>query len=501
MTSNSDFDNKTFKDLFPYVESANPVTEQFLNEIVKKGIKYITENNTRETKVVNFKTPDELMKLIDFEVGENPEKLGTILNEIDNILKYVVRTGHPRYFNTLWSGADITAVAGEWLTTSTNTSMFTFETAPVYIVMEKFMWNLMCNLIGFENGDGTFFPGGSLCNIAAINLARFKFNPTIKEDGIFGQKRLIIYTSEESHYSIVKGAALCGFGTKSVVKLKTDPSGKILPEDLEAQIKNSIEKGDQPMMVIATAGTTVGGAYDPINKIADVTEKHKIWLHIDGAWGAPCLLSNKHKHFMSGIHRANSLTWDPHKMMGLLQQCAFLLVKEKGLLHRCNSASASYLFQQDKTSYDVSYDTGDKTFVCGRRNDILKLWLYFKTKGMKGVEEDIDQCFANSRHLAAKVTEREGFELLREPECANTCFVYIPPRIAAMPLGAERDAELTKVAPEIKARMTERGSMLIAYQPLKQHVNFFRMINANPGQTFEDMEFIVDEIERLGKDL
>lgn len=70
-----------------------------------------------------------------------------------------------------------------------------------------------------------------------------------------------------------------------------------------------------------------------------------------------------------------------------------------------------------------------------------------------------------------------------------------------MPLGAERDAELTKVAPEIKARMTERGSMLIAYQPLKQHVNFFRMINANPGQTFEDMEFIVDEIERLGKDL
>ena len=82
-----------YLDLFPYVESANPVTEQFLNEIVKKGIKYITENNTRETKVVNFKTPDELMKLIDFEVGENPEKLGTILNEIDNILKYVVRTG------------------------------------------------------------------------------------------------------------------------------------------------------------------------------------------------------------------------------------------------------------------------------------------------------------------------------------------------------------------------------------------------------------------------
>ena len=79
--------------MFPYVDSTSPVTEQFLNEVVKKGIKYITENNNRETKVVNFKTPEELEKLIDFKVNKDPENLETILNEVDNILKYVVRTG------------------------------------------------------------------------------------------------------------------------------------------------------------------------------------------------------------------------------------------------------------------------------------------------------------------------------------------------------------------------------------------------------------------------
>jgi len=88
-----------------------------------------------------------------------------------------------------------------------------------------------------------------------------------------------------------------------------------------------------------------------------------------------------------------------------------------------------------------------------------------------------------------------------QPECTNVCFRYTPPRIAALPEGPERDTELVKVAPQIKKLMMEQGTMMIAYQPLKEHINFFRMINANPGQTHQDMEFVLDEIERLGRDL
>uniref|UniRef100_A0A7M5XDJ4 Glutamate decarboxylase n=2 Tax=Clytia hemisphaerica TaxID=252671 RepID=A0A7M5XDJ4_9CNID len=493
--------NYSFVDLLPY-SSKSEVTHEFLNKIAQKASQYLEECNNRENKVIEFTPPAELIKLVDFQINENGDSLNDILRHTDQILKYVVKTAHPRFFNPLWAGVDTMAVAGEWLTSATNTSMYTYEIAPVFLIMEKFIWELINQKVGFKDGDGMFFPGGSLCNIAAINLARFKCCPNIKEDGVFGMKKLIIYTSEESHYSITKGAALCGIGTKNVVKIRTnDVTGKMIAEDLDEKIQQSIAKGEQPMMVVATAGTTVGGAYDPINQIADVTDKYNIWLHVDGAWGGPVLLSEKYKKFMDGCHRIDSLTWDPHKMMGLLQQCSFLVVKEKGLLQQCNSANASYLFQKDKQSYDVSWDSGDKTFVCGRRNDILKLWMYFKAKGLKGVENDINKCFENSRYLTSKIKERENFSLLREPECTNVCFRYTPPRIARMPEGAEREKELTKVAPEIKKKMTEKGSMMVAYQPLKEHVNFFRMINSNPGQTFSDMDFILDEIERLGKDL
>jgi len=490
-----------YKDIFPYKENS-PATDEYIHGMVDKVIKFLEDSNSRKEKIVDFVKPEELQKKIDFSLPDEKESLEEINKYVDQILKYSVKTAHPRYFNQLWAGVDTHSMLGEWITAATNTSLYTYEVAPVYILMENYVSEKLLNYAGFNNGESQFFPGGSLCNIAALNLARYKFYPDIKSKGTFGMKPLIIYTSEESHYSIVKGAALLGIGTDHVIKVKTDKKGKMIVSDLEIKINETLAKGvSTPFFVSATAGTTVVGAYDPFNEIADVCEKYGLWMHIDAAWGGSCLFSEKHKYLMNGCNRADSITWDPHKMMNCLLQNSILLLKNKDQLLPCHGFKAKYLFQKDKKLYDVSWDIGDRTFQCGRHNDILKLWLMWKAKGSKGIEEQVNNAFSNARYLAEQIEKRENYLLLREVECTNVCFQYIPPSLIHSPDSEDKQDKLAKIPPIIKERMTLEGTLLIGYQPLKEIKNAFRMITVSPVVNYTDMDFLLDEIERLGKDL
>lgn len=499
-SSSKPFCHLYFKDLLPYADKKE-VTEKFVTDVAKKLVQFLAISNDRNSKIINFVTPEEIKACFNFTLPEYGTSLGGILEQVENILHYVVKTAHPRFYNQLWAGVDVNCLMGQWIANTTNTSMYTYEMAPLYVMMEKTILNKLQEYVGYENGDGLLFPGGSISNIQAMNLARYKYCPDLKKTGLFAAKKLISYVSEEGHYSISKAAALIGVGMDNVVKVKTETRGKIIVKDLEDKIKETIARNEQPFFVCATGGTTVGGAYDPLDEIADVCEKYKIWMHIDAAWGGSCLISKKHKHLMKGCHRADSITWNPHKLMNCLLQCSVLLTKENGLLKQCNSTGATYLFQQDKKLYDVAWDTGDKTFQCGRSNDVLRLWLMWKAKGTAGMEEHVDLAFSNARYLADQVKARSNFELLREPECANVCFRYIPPGISILADGPEKLEKLAKVPPEIKKRMTHEGTLMIGYQPLKDHGNFFRMITSNSAANPADMDFILNEIERLGKDL
>ncbi|KAH0627311.1 hypothetical protein JD844_002857 [Phrynosoma platyrhinos] len=225
-------------------------------------------------------------------------------------------------------------------------------------------------------------------------------------------------------------------------------------------------------------------------------------LFISASWGGSALLSKKHRKLLHGIHRmcfqlnivfssthhlyrANSVAWNPHKMLMAGIQCCAFLVKDnsllmllhfmlhlkQGLLKRCYSANASYLFQQDKF-YDVSYDTGDKSIQCSRRADAFKFWMTWKALGTTGLEERVNRALAlarcdllnyrsfaptikykirNSysqqfRYLVDEIKKREGFQLLLEPEYANICFWYIPPSLRNMEEGHEYWEKLHNVS-------------------------------------------------------
>uniref|UniRef100_A0AAR2JUI0 Glutamate decarboxylase 1 n=1 Tax=Pygocentrus nattereri TaxID=42514 RepID=A0AAR2JUI0_PYGNA len=381
---------------------------------------------------------------------------------------------------------------------------FTYEIAPVFVLMEQLTLKKMREIVGWPNGegDGIFSPGGAISNMYSVMVARYKHYPEVKTKGMTAAPRLVLFTSEHSHYSIKKASAVLGFGTENLILLKTDERGRVIPADLEAKVIDAKQKGCVPLFVNATAGSTVYGAFDPINEIADICEKYNMWLHVDGAWGGGLLMSRKHRHKLNGVERANSVTWNPHKMMGVPLQCSAILVREKGLLQGCNSMCAGYLFQPDK-QYDVTYDTGDKAIQCGRHVDIFKFWLMWKAKGTSGFEKHIDRCLELSEYLYNKIKNREGYEMVfqGQPQHTNVCFWYIPPSLRDMPDREEKRQRLHKVAPKIKAMMMECGTTMVGYQPQGDKVNFFRMVISNPAATRSDIDFLIDEIERLGQDL
>ncbi|XP_057412057.1 cysteine sulfinic acid decarboxylase isoform X2 [Balaenoptera acutorostrata] len=377
-----------------------------VDEVIRKG-------TSASEKVCEWKEPEELKQLLDLELRNEGESQEQILERCRAVIRYSVKTCHPRFFNQLFSGLDPHALAGRIVTESLNTSQYTYEIAPVFVLMEEEVLKKLRALVGWSSGDGVFCPGGSISNMYAVNLARYQRYPDCKQRGLRALPPLALFTSKECHYSIEKGAAFLGLGTDSVRMVKADERGKMIPEDLERQIG---------------------------------------------------------------------------------------LAEAENLLKRCHGSQASYLFQQDKF-YDVALDTGDKVVQCGRRVDCLKLWLMWKAQGGQGLERRVDQAFALARYLVEELKKREAFELVMEPEFVNVCFWYVPPSLQEKKGSPDYGERLAKVAPVLKERMVRKGSMMIGYQPHGTRGNFFRMVVANPVLTRADMDFLLNELERLGQDL
>lgn len=473
------------------------LTEAFnviMEEILHKG-------TDSEEKVCEWKDPDQLRALLDLDLREHGESHKQLLQRVRDVARYSVKTCHPRFFNQLFAGVDYHALTGRLLTETLNTSQYTYEVAPVFVLMEEEVLCKLRSLVGWSEGDGIFCPGGSMSNMYAMNVARYWAFPQVKTQGLWATPRMAIFTSQQGHYSMKKAAAFLGIGTDNVFIVQVDESGSMRPEDLEAKIVQAKSQDAVPFFVNATAGTTVQGAFDPLNRIADISERNGMWMHVDAAWGGSVLFSKKHKHLVAGIERANSVTWNPHKMLLAGLQCSVVLFRDTtNLLMHCHSAKATYLFQQDKF-YDTSLDTGDKSIQCGRKVDCLKLWLMWKAIGTHGLSERVEKAFALARYLVEEMEKRDNFKLVCKGPFVNVCFWFIPPSLRGKENSADYQESLSKVAPVIKERMMKRGTMMVGYQPMDGHVNFFRMVVVSPQLTTKDMDFFLDEIEDLGKDL
>ncbi len=400
-------------------DQSDPESVSTAHEAVRRALSAaaklsISERGDRPTPPP---TPDEVRTRIDLGLPTSGLGAEEALRKLDLVAELTPKTSSPRFFNQLFAGREPMATTGEIVTALLNSSMYTYKAAGVQALIETEVVSRLCQLSGWADGEGTFVPGGSLGNLVGMALAAYQARPSLRDDGLSGP-RLRFYLSEEGHYSVRKNAGLLGLGRGSVRRVGTDSSLRMRPDLLVERIEEDIACGHQPACVVATAGTTVAGVFDPIDQIAEVAGSFGLWLHVDGAFGGSYLLHPEQRSRLAGVERADSLTWNPHKMMGIPLPCAAVLVRRRGLLRKHFNEAADYLFQQD----DEDLNLGTKSIQCGRRNDAFKLWLAWQELGDDGWRRRIDRQLVLTRHARDRVLATDGFELVLEPELPTVCF-------------------------------------------------------------------------------
>ncbi|UAM99917.1 aminotransferase class V-fold PLP-dependent enzyme [Polaribacter litorisediminis] len=384
------------------------------NELVEVLINEEAENPVAERIESNA-----LYNTIDLSLN----KSGMIDDAFKSLLREVListpKTATNLFFNQLFGGRQSKAILGDLLAVMLNNSMYTYKVAGPQVGIEQEIIRQSCNLIGYgAKSNGTFPTGGSMSNYMGLIMGRDAKDPACRLNGM--TKPLIIYTSKECHYSNDKNASFAGIGRNNIRYIKVDTKGRMIPEDLEEQILKDIENGDIPTYVNATAGTTVLGAFDPIDKIADITEKYKIWLHVDGAYCGSVIFSDQYKHLVKGVERSNSFSYNAHKMLGTPLTCSIILVNDKKHLYNSFSNDADYLYQTDGDDFNL----GKTSFQCGRRNDALKFWTLWKSVGTNGLKEIVEQQFELAEVALAYIRSNPDYTLYSFNDSISVCFNY-----------------------------------------------------------------------------
>lgn len=569
-------------------------------------------NCDRNRKVVNYLSPEQVMKQLfqdgrlsndsstkSFSVDLSNEQDGLQLltdesDRCDQMLEFFniihehsVDTSHRYFFNQLWGSLDPIALAAEIIALCANTSVATFEIAPVFTMIEKEVLEKLGRIIFGSNSyeekdyshdmeatyDGQMQPGGSLSNLTALHVARHYFkaisghqqleikNTCIDSDCEFSEEKkeqsidgtsihslrhsqkleptMVAFVSSEAHYSFTKSMSVAGLDSENLIIVPTLPNGQMNVDQLDflmSNVENEAFTNRIPFFVGLTAGSTVRGSFDDIEAVVRICRKHekrldflhgnqqsnnqrkrhKIWMHVDGAWGGPAVFSSRSciRDLLKGVEQVDSFTINLHKMLGAPQQTTAFVTRHKGILQSCNSTRAKYLF--DFRKHGAQCDLGDASFQCGRRTDAIKFWALWKYYGSNGLGKKVEEKVDALKRFAVTVREHESFMLACEPWPFNVNFFYLPKRIrqSLKELGIDSrqcnpslpdsiSTELAKVSVKLKLRLHESGTMLIPFQPLSnQKADCFRLVIAG-NKHFDDNDIynIMDIMEKYGSDL
>lgn len=386
----------------------------------------------------------------------------------------------------------------ELLLATLNTNVHVFTVSPTLTLIEKSVTHHLASLFGFNgrNAGGISQPGGSASNQSSLVIARNTLFPETKENGN-GAYKFVLFTSAHGHYSVEKAAQMFGFGSRAVVSVEVDEDGRMIPSKLDQAIQEAKEDGKTPFYVNATAGTTVLGSFDPFDAIADVCARHGCWMHVDASWGGPVVFSPSLAYGdgrLRGIGRADSITVNPHKMLGVPLTCSFLLGSDMRTFWRSMTLPAGYLFhnKSEEPEWGNTYDLADLTPQCGRKGDGLKMFLGWHYYGARYYLEMVEGAFDVANYLFVLLERHGNFVMVsRRPlPCLQLCFYWAK----SGKLGEEKE-KIGELTARIVGRLVPRG-WLIDYAPGEQG-KFFRVV-VN-GQTRRGtVEGLVKAIHEIG---
>jgi aromatic-L-amino-acid decarboxylase len=361
-------------------------------------------------------------------VPEAGRPLEAILERLAPAIAKSYNTAGPGYLAYIPGGGVYAAALADFLATATNRYVGVTGAAPVLAQIEETAVSWLVTLMGLPAGArGILTSGGSLSNFSAVVTARHERLGEDFRDGV-------IYFSDQTHYCVTKAARLAGFPRAGLRALPTDARFRLVPEALEAAIREDRSGDRQPFLVVANVGTTNTGAVDPLPEVLGIAREHGLWVHADAAYGGFFRLAPEGEALLRGIERCDSITLDPHKGLFLPYGLGALLVRDGGALARTHRESASYV--QDVVE-EGSLGFADLSPELSRDFRGLRLWLPLLLHGVAAFREQLAEKLALARWAYGQLAADSRFELLDEPQLSIVAFRLRAPAADAERLGRE----------------------------------------------------------------
>lgn len=371
--------------------------------------------------VLPDRKPGELVDALPCCGPERGESMDAILEDFrDRIAPAMTHWNHPGFMAYFANSAPGPGILGEMLCAALNGNGMLWKTSPAVTELEQVTLSWLRQWMGLpERFFGIIYDTASTSSMHAIAAAREMADPQIRLQG--GGPNLIVYTSEQSHSSIEKGAISIGVGQRNVRRIPVDAEFRMRPDALVGAIEEDRAAGRRPFCVVATVGTTSTTSIDPVEPIAEIAERYGLWLHVDAAYAGAAAVAPELQHVLKGAARAHSLVINPHKWLFTPVDLSVLYTSRPDILRRAFSLVPEYL----KTAEDPrALNYMEYGVPLGRRFRALKLWFMMRYYGREGIAALIRSHILWAQELAGQIDRDPRFERMAPTPFSVVCFRY-----------------------------------------------------------------------------
>jgi len=452
----------------------------------------------------------------DFASAQIPEQPSFVSDHmhhlLDKLVSQSVHTSNPSFIGHMTSALPYFLLPLTKLMVGLNQNLVKVETSKAFTPLERQVLGMMHRLVYQASDDfyqqwmhsanhslGAFCSGGTIANLTALWVARNNLlsasadgNFTgVAREGLhsamchYGYRGLVILVSERGHYSLKKSADVLGIGQQNVIAIPTDEHNKIDCQQLAQKCQQLTDANIKILAIVGVAGTTETGNVDPLQALADLAERYQCHFHVDAAWGGATLFSNKYRHLLSGIERADSVTIDAHKQMYVPMGAGLVIFKDPASVAAIEH-HAEYILRKG------SKDLGSHTLEGSRSGMAMLVYSSLHIISRPGYEMLINEGIEKAKYFALLISQHADFELITEPELCLLTYRFVPAAVQVFLANASHEQQeivnelLDQLTKFIQKRQRENGLSFVSrtrievgrYQGTKCIV--FRVVLANP---------------------
>ncbi len=452
------------------------------HELIDQLADHLEDTLTQKSgKAIHWNEPEKELEFWKSFLHKGDNDL--LFSEITKRTTYI---HHPHYIgHQVTPTAPMTALSS-MISSLLNNGMAVYEMGMSPSAIERVVTDVLCKKIGFDKNAGGFITsGGTLANLTALLTAR-KVNIAADVWNEGSKQQLGIIVSEEAHYCVDRAAKIMGLGEQGIVKIPATKDFRMDTSLLEKKYKEAQDAGIHVFAIIGSAPSTSTGMFDDLQEIAVFAQSKKLWFHVDGAHGGAAIFSPKYKKLLKGIHQADSVVIDGHKMMMMPAITTALLYKKSIHTNVTFSQKADYLLTESEL--EDWCNSGKKTFECTKTMMSIHWYTLLKLYGEAVFDAYVTHLFDMGAQFAEIIKQHSQFELAVTPMSNIVCFKFVDINLSSEAQNEQNQA--------IRQALLEDGEFYIVQTKLRG-INYLRVTVMNPFTTETHFKNLLDKICNL----